>query len=102
VDFYADLEKLLKDNNEKDISFYKSFFDLFRLALITSSSAFKEEMTPDELMKKTVEANRSPQVAEAVLRISHDLEMVSFAGITPERAFEAILDDAKSILSSVD
>ncbi len=102
VDFHKDLEKLLKESADKDIKFYKSFFDLFRGALVTSSTIYREEMTPDELMKKTVEANRSTQVAEAVLRLSEDLEMVSFAGAVPERSFGAILDDAKSILSSVD
>lgn len=101
INFDDEVNQLKKRNPEVNKEFYQEYFGLFKLSLIGQCSCLTEDMTPDEILKKSEELCRSEDAKEAISRIAKDQELVLFANMVPERSFNSIHTDTKNILISI-
>ncbi len=81
--------------------FYKEYFELFKKACCYRSKTLTQDMTFDELLKKCSEIAGTDNIVQATSRLSHDIEMVMYAGSMPNRQLIAIETDIKEVLNSL-
>lgn len=102
IDFAAETAKLKKESPEANFEFYRSYFDIFKLAAVQRNSALGEDMTFDEMLQKIEDINPGEGLRAAITRLGSDIEMVMYANRSPSRTFSAIEEDCRTVLRSVD
>ena len=81
--------------------FYKEYFELFKKACCYRSKSLTKDMTYDELLGKCGEIAGTNNIVQATSRLTHDIEMVMYAGSMPNRQLIAIETDIKEVLNSL-
>ena len=81
--------------------FYKEYFELFKKACCYRSKSLTKDMTYDELLGKCSEIAGTNNIVQATSRLTHDIEMVMYAGSMPNRQLIAIETDIKEVLNSL-
>ncbi len=101
VEFATIAASLKVQYKEVSPEFYKKYFDLFKKACCYRSKALSKDMTYDELLNKCSELAGTNNITQATSRLSHDIEMVMYAGSMPNRQLIAIETDIKEVLNSL-
>lgn len=98
-DFEQEVEKIKRLFSETGLDFYRTFFDLFRQALIRCNRAIQPEMTPDEIIK-ALRQTLPQHFSDRLARISNEWDQVAFAHMKPSRSFSDIYNDAVTLISA--
>lgn len=100
-DFDREVERLKKTDPEINNGFYRTFFDLFRKAVINRKPNISEDMTPDEILNRLKEDESLKLASNILSKIGNDIDMVLYANSIPTRSFSEIEKDIKDILEQL-
>lgn len=99
-EFKEAYQKLCSRFLERNLEFFRSFFDLFREGLLISHSKIEAEMTPEEMIS-VLKKSLSSQLRMTIVRIGEDWEMVAYANTPPSRSIDELYFDSAEVISAI-
>ena len=99
-EFKEAYQKLCSRFLERNLEFFRSFFDLFREGLLISRSKIEAEMTPEEMIS-VLKKSLSSQLRMTIVRIGEDWEMVAYANTPPSRSIDELYFDSAEVISAI-